>query len=267
IAPRLFRDLNAEVHSIGVEPDGYNINHDCGSLHLDQLIALVKEKNLDLGFAFDGDADRVLAVDSAGSVCDGDIIMTILALALLKEGKLRENTLVTTVMSNFGLEQMAAENGIVLERTQVGDRYVMERMREGDFNLGGEQSGHIILREHSTTGDGMLSALQLLKALNACGQSLAEARQVVKICPQVLKNAHVSSESAKRKIMGHSKLSRKIKEIEGVLGKDGRVLVRSSGTEPLVRVMLEGNDTEEINGYADELLALVYSLDRDSREN
>jgi phosphoglucosamine mutase len=267
IAPRLFRDLNAEVHSIGVEPDGYNINHDCGSMHLDQLIALVKEKNLDLGFAFDGDADRVLAVDAAGSVCDGDIIMTILALALLKEGKLRENTLVTTVMSNFGLEQMAAENGIVLERTQVGDRYVMERMREGDFNLGGEQSGHIILREHSTTGDGMLSALQLLQALNGRGQSLAEARQVVKICPQVLKNAHVSSESAKRKIMGHSKLSRKIKEIEGVLGKDGRVLVRSSGTEPLVRVMLEGNDTEEINGYADELLALVYSLDRDSREN
>ncbi|NLV98767.1 MAG: phosphoglucosamine mutase [Clostridiaceae bacterium] len=267
IAPRLFRDLNAEVHAIGVEPDGYNINRECGSMHLDKLIALVKEKKLDLGFAFDGDADRVLAVDSDGYVCDGDIIMTILALVLKKEGKLIEDTLVTTVMSNFGLNQMAEKYGIVLERTQVGDRYVMERMREGDFNLGGEQSGHIILREHSTTGDGILSALQLLKALNSEGQSLEEARQAVKICPQVLKNAHVSSESAKKRIMGHSKLSKKIKEIESVLGKDGRVLVRSSGTEPLVRVMLEGNDTDEINGYADELLDLVYFLDKDNRGN
>lgn len=267
IAPRLFRDLNAEVHSIGVEPDGYNINRDCGSMHLDKLIALVREKNLDIGFAFDGDADRVLAVDSDGYVCDGDVIMTILALALKKEGKLMENTLVTTVMSNFGLDQMAEKNEIVLERTQVGDRYVMERMREGDFNLGGEQSGHIILREYSTTGDGILSALQLMKALTINGQSLEEARQAVKICPQVLKNAKVSSELAKKKIMGHSKLNRRIKEIEGVLGNNGRVLVRSSGTEPLVRVMLEGDDTEKIDGYADELLALVYSLDRDNRGN
>ncbi len=259
--------MNAEVHSIGIEPDGYNINRDCGSMHLDKLIALVKEENLDIGFAFDGDADRVLAVDSDGYVCDGDVIMTILALALKKEGKLMENTLVTTVMSNFGLDQMAEKNEIVLERTQVGDRYVMERMREGDFNLGGEQSGHIILREHSTTGDGILSALQLLKALTGNGQSLEEARQAVKICPQVLKNAQVSSELAKKKIMGHSKLNRKIKEIEGVLGNNGRVLVRSSGTEPLVRVMLEGDDTEKIDGYADELLALVYSLDRDNRGN
>ena len=159
------------------------------------------------------------------------------------------------------------KNEIVLERTQVGDRYVMERMREGDFNLGGEQSGHIILREYSTTGDGILSALQLMKALTINGQSLEEARQAVKICPQVLKNAKVSSELAKKKIMGHSKLNRRIKEIEGVLGNNGRVLVRSSGTEPLVRVMLEGDDTEKIDGYADELLALVYSLDRDNRGN
>lgn len=265
IAPRLFRDLNAEVHVIGVNPNGYNINRDCGSTHLDKIIALVKEENLDIGFAFDGDADRVLAVDSDGYVCDGDVIMAILALALKKIGKLKENTLVATVMSNFGLDQMAEVNGIVLERTQVGDRYVMERMREGDFTLGGEQSGHIILREHSTTGDGVLSALKLLKALGANGQNLEEARQAVKICPQVLKNARVSSESAKKKIMHNFKLSKKIKEIEDVLGKTGRVLVRPSGTEPLVRVMLEGDNVKVIDAYADELLALVYALDKSSK--
>lgn len=265
IAPRLFRDLNAEVHAIGIEPDGYNINRECGSTHIDKLIALVKSENLDIGFAFDGDADRVLAVDSQGNVCDGDVIMAILALALMRVGKLKENTLVATVMSNFGLDQMAKANGLVLERTQVGDRYVMERMREGDFNLGGEQSGHIILSDHATTGDGILSALQLLKALNSNGQKLEEARQTVKICPQVLKNARVSSESAKKKLMSHSKLHKKINEIENLLGASGRVLVRPSGTEPLIRVMLEGDDTGEIDAYADELLALVYALDRDNR--
>ena len=265
IAPRLFRDLNAEVHVIGVEPDGYNINRDCGSLRLDKLIEMVKDKELDIGFAFDGDADRVMAVDAHGHICDGDVIMAILALALKKAGKLKKNTVVATVMSNFGLDQMTEASGIVLERTQVGDRYVMERMVEGDFNLGGEQSGHIILSDHSSTGDGILSALQLLKALQKNGQKLEEARLAVKICPQVLKNATVSSEAAKKKIMAHSKLSKKIKEVEDALGKAGRVLIRPSGTEPLVRVMLESDDIEEINRYADELLALIYSLDKDSK--
>ncbi len=265
IAPRLFRDLNAEVYAIGVDPDGYNINRNCGSTHLEKIKALVKEKNLDLGFAFDGDADRVLAVDSVGCACDGDVIMSILALSLMKLGKLKQQTLVATVMSNFGLDHMAAENGIILERTQVGDRYVMERMREGDFTLGGEQSGHIIMREHSTTGDGILSALKLLKALNTNGQKLEQARKMVKICPQVLKNARVSSEIAKKKIMSNSKLNKKIKEIEEILGNSGRVLVRPSGTEPLIRVMLEADDADLINRYADELVALVYTLDKDNK--
>jgi len=194
IAPNLFSDLGAEVLTIGVEPNGTNINDGCGSTHLEGLRQLVRREGCDIGIAFDGDADRMLAIDETGEPVDGDVIMAIVALDMMHSGQLRDNTLVVTVMSNLGLDIMAREKGLNLVKTKVGDRYVLEEMLKTGYSLGGEQSGHIILLEHSTTGDGMLSALRLLRALTENGEKLGQAKKVMQILPQVLKSARIPNE-------------------------------------------------------------------------
>jgi phosphoglucosamine mutase len=258
IAPGLFSDLGADVVAIGSEPDGTNINDNCGSTHLERLKQLVRRENCDIGIAFDGDADRMLAVDEHGIAVDGDVIMAIIAMDMKEEHQLHDDTLVVTVMSNLGLDIMAASHGIKLEKTRVGDRYVLEAMLRGGFNLGGEQSGHIILLDHSTTGDGMLSALRLLRALTVRGQRLGEARQVMTILPQVLRPARVANEN-KGKALADVDVCAAIARLEQALDGRGRILVRASGTEPIVRVMIEGEHIEAITQMADQLVALISS--------
>ena len=207
-APQLFRDLGAEVIAIGIEPDGYNINHDCGSMHAEKLAEYVRESGADAGLAFDGDADRLIVVDDQGDVCDGDVMLAILARDLDRKGKLAQKTIVATVMSNFGLERMAEREGLRLVRTSVGDRYVLEHMLRDGLSLGGEQSGHVILLDDTTTGDGQLTALRLLGALHNLGSKtrLSEARKIIQTLPQVLKNVYVS-EYQKNLVMDHPELA------------------------------------------------------------
>ncbi|NLK88789.1 MAG: phosphoglucosamine mutase [Clostridiaceae bacterium] len=258
IAPGLFSDLGAEVVAIGVEPDGVNINANCGSTHLERLSQLVRRESCDLGIAFDGDADRMLAVDDQGAVVDGDVIMAIIAKDMQTLGRLRKNTLVVTVMSNLGLDIMAAESDIHLVKTKVGDRYVLEEMLRGGFLIGGEQSGHIILLEESTTGDGMLSALRLLRALKHQGKRLSEARRVMTVLPQVLKNARIPND-VKKEAMADPDILDVIQRLEGQLADRGRILVRASGTEPIIRVMIEGENINLISRMADQLTELIVS--------
>lgn len=258
IAPSLFRDLGAEVVAIGVEPDGVNINANCGSTHLERLSRLVCREGCDLGIAFDGDADRMLAVDEKGVVADGDVIMAIIAMDMKSMGRLRKDTMVATVMSNIGLGIMAAENEIHLVKTKVGDRYVLEEMLRGGFLIGGEQSGHIILLEESTTGDGLLSALRLLRALKYRGERLSEARRIMTVLPQVLKNARVPN-GVKKRVMTDPDILDVIQRLEEQLADRGRVLVRASGTEPVIRVMVEGENIDLINQMADQLTELIVS--------
>lgn len=259
LAPRLFRQLGADLYVIGQTPDGKNINENCGSTCLEPLAELVLREQCDLGLALDGDADRLLAIDHQGQVVNGDCLLAILAEYLRTRSQLKENTLVVTVMSNLGLMLHAREAGIHLEHTKVGDRYVLEAMRQGGYSLGGEQSGHMILLDYSTTGDGILSALALLKALRRSGKSLAEASQMVKILPQVLLRAEVPN-THKVAVMESSELKQAIEAVEVRLGETGRVLVRASGTEPVIRVMLEGSDTESIQAMAEELIQVVNSI-------
>ncbi len=256
IAPDLFKSLGAEVLAIGIEPDGININKNCGSTHLEKLSELVLRGNCDLGIAFDGDGDRMLAVDSQGRLVDGDVIMAIVALDMKKNGKLKDDTLVVTVMSNMGLDIFAAKNGIVLSKTKVGDRYVLERMKEHDFIIGGEQSGHIIISDYSTTGDGMLSALILLDVLKRNNISLLEASKIMKVLPQVLKGIKVKNEM-KIAALSDRDVLEICGEIEKQLEGKGRILVRASGTEPLIRVMLEGEDIKEITKMCDDVINII----------
>ncbi|MDI9461957.1 MAG: phosphoglucosamine mutase [Saccharofermentanales bacterium] len=258
IAPKLFADLGAEVIPIGIEPDGLNINRGCGSTDLAKLVSVVRSENCDLGLAFDGDADRMLAVDEKGETVDGDIIMSIIASDMKRQGKLARNTLVATVMSNLGLLYMGKNNGIEIVRTQVGDRYVLEEMLRSGYLIGGEQSGHLILLEHTTTGDGMLSALCLLQALQNSDQSLGAARRIMKVFPQVLVNVQVTNENKSRSLLDEDVLSA-IKRIETELGERGRIFVRASGTEAKIRVMVEGEFLEDIQQKADEVANLVRS--------
>ncbi len=258
IAPALFSDLGADIVTLGAEPDGTNINANCGSTHLDRLRQLVRRESCDLGLAFDGDADRMLAIDENGSMIDGDVIMAIIALDMKEEGLLRQNTLVVTVMSNLGLDIMAKEQGIRLAKTRVGDRYVLEEMLKHGYALGGEQSGHVILLDHATTGDGMLSALCLLRALNHRSESLSEASRVMTVLPQVLKSARVPNEK-KDKAMADADVQAACNACELQLAGKGRVLVRASGTEPIIRVMIEGQNQEEIAQMADHLTSLIVS--------
>jgi len=256
IAPSIFEDLGATVVAIGNQPNGLNINKNCGSTHLEQLSQLVVAEKFDIGLAFDGDADRFLAIDGSGNLIDGDAIMSIIAMDMKENDELKQNTIVVTVMSNLGLDIMAKENGIVLEKTKVGDRYVLEKMLEKDYNIGGEQSGHVILLDHATTGDGILTALALLKALYRKGQSLSEASNVIRILPQVLLSAKVKNED-KVKVMEFDLLKSSIDKYETQLNGKGRILVRASGTEPIIRVMIEGENEEEISLMARDLVAII----------
>ncbi|MCL2023430.1 MAG: phosphoglucosamine mutase [Oscillospiraceae bacterium] len=252
----LFESLGASVHSIGDCPDGYNINDDAGSLHPEKLQKLVVENKLDLGFAFDGDGDRVLAVDEHGKIVDGDKILAICALDRKMRGELLGDTLVATVMSNFGLSVFCRENSIHLRTTKVGDRYVLDELLAGGYSLGGEQSGHIIFTEFSTAGDGQLSALQLLGVVQTQGKPLSELAKVMSSYPQVLKNIPVS-QLGKLRLSDDEEIATAQKQAQKILGGDGRVLLRASGTEPLVRVMVEGLDGKLIATIAAELEEVV----------
>ena len=257
LAPVLLRRAGADVIAIGAEPDGENINADCGSTHLETLSAAVLKHGADAGIAHDGDADRCLAVDAEGEVVDGDQILAILALELKARGLLAGDTVVTTVMSNLGFRKAMAQAGITIVETAVGDRYVLEAMRAGDFVLGGEQSGHIIMLDHATTGDGMLTALHLLAAVARRGTALADLARVMTRYPQVLVNvAGVDKERAARS----QRLAAAVTAAKAELGAAGRVLVRPSGTEPAVRVMVEATDHEHAQRLAEDLAATIRSL-------
>jgi phosphoglucosamine mutase len=257
LAPVLLRRAGADVIAIGAEPDGENINADCGSTHLETLSAAVLKHGADAGIAHDGDADRCLAVDAEGEVVDGDQILAILALELKARGLLAGDTVVTTVMSNLGFRKAMARAGITMVETAVGDRYVLEAMRAGDFVLGGEQSGHIIMLDHATTGDGMLTALHLLAAVARRGTALADLARVMTRYPQVLVNvAGVDKERAARS----PRLAAAVTAAKAELGAAGRVLVRPSGTEPAVRVMVEATDHEHAQRLAEDLAATIRSL-------
>ncbi|MCH5198781.1 MAG: phosphoglucosamine mutase [Oscillospiraceae bacterium] len=255
-ANELFRSLGAECTVINCRPDGENINKNCGSTHIEVLQQYVKANGFDLGFAFDGDADRLLCVDNDGALVDGDKIMAICAKAMKDQGKLNANTLVATVMSNMGLFEFCEKNGIKCEKTKVGDRYVLERMLEKGFHIGGEQSGHVIFLDHATTGDGQLTAVQLLNIIRTTGKSLKELADEIEIFPQVLLNVKVSS-LGKLRLFEDNDIKIAIEEAEKELGSTGRVLVRASGTEPLVRVMLEGKNREQINRLAAQIAEVV----------
>lgn len=244
-APELFRALGAEVTVLSAAPDGYNINKDCGSTHIEALSELVVKNSLDAGFAFDGDADRCLCVDERGSLVDGDQILAVCSLDLKKRGLLKNGTVVGTVMTNFGFTEFCRKNGINFIPTKVGDRYVLEEMNLGEYKLGGEQSGHIIFRDFATTGDGQLTAIQVLSLMSRSKKSLSELTSVMKRAPQELINLKVSAEG-KLRFYTDPDIKAAIKAADAELGETGRLVVRPSGTEPLIRVMTEGSDKELI---------------------
>jgi phosphoglucosamine mutase len=254
LAARLFADVEAEVITIGASPNGVNINEQCGSTHPEKLREEVLKHKADLGLSFDGDADRCIAVDETGEIIDGDYIMAICARALKAKGKLNNNTIVTTVMANLGFFKAMEEAGINTTKTAVGDRYVVEEMVRGGYNLGGEQSGHIIFLDHNTTGDGLLTGLQLLNVIKEAGKPLSELRQIMRKYPQILVNVPVAD---KTKLAGNSAIEQVIKEVEQELAGNGRVLVRPSGTEPIVRVMAEGPDETQLQGLVDRIAEVV----------
>ena len=257
-AVKAFRALGARVYVINDNPDGNNINENCGSTHMEELMDYVVRKNCDIGFAFDGDADRCLAVDEKGNMINGDFLLTICAKALKEAEKLNDDTLVVTVMSNLGLDIAAKREGINLVKTKVGDRYVLEEMLKENYILGGEQSGHIIFLDHNTTGDGLVTALQIAAILKESGKTFSELAGVMKELPQVLVNAKVPNEK-KNIYLEDAEIIEAIKAVEAKLNGVGRVLIRPSGTEPLVRVMLEGENQEEINEMANSLVDLILS--------
>jgi len=254
IAPKVFSDLGAAVEVLGASPDGRNINLGCGSLHLDGLAARVIGGGFDAGLAFDGDADRCLAIDRHGRIVDGDHILYIAGRRLKRRGDLRGDALVATIMSNFWLEERLMAEGIRLHRAPVGDKYVLERMVDEDLVLGGEQSGHVIFREHATTGDGMLTGLLLLDSVLAGDETLDTILDGITPYPQVLINVRVG---AKPDLRAHPAVGPAVAEIERVLEGRGRVVLRYSGTEPLCRVMVEGRDRDEVQGMADRLAAVI----------
>lgn len=251
--------LGANVEAIHNTPDGVNINEKCGSTHMESLCAYVTSIGADIGFAFDGDADRMLAVDEKGNIIDGDQIMASCAQQMMQEGKLAKNALVATVMSNLGLFIAGEKLGINIPQTKVGDRYVLEEMLDKGYNLGGEQSGHIIFLEHNTTGDGLVSALQFLSVLKKSGKKASELAKIVTVMPQVLYNAKIKNEY-KQNYMNFEPIAKMIEQLETEFAGEGRVLIRPSGTEPLVRVMIEGKDIDYIGKKAKELADLIQEL-------
>ncbi len=256
-APRMFERLGTKCHVLSAEPDGVNINSDCGSTHLENLSHYVKtHPECEIGLAFDGDADRLLCVDENGNVVDGDKIISICARKFLSEGRLKNDTAVVTVMSNMGFFKFCEKHGINCEKTKVGDRYVLENMLQNGYNLGGEQSGHVIFLDYASTGDGQLTALQLLRIMKKDGKKLSELASEMTVYPQVTKNIKVS-QMGKVRFATDESIKIAVKEAEKELGDRGRVLVRVSGTEPLVRVMLEGEDAELIRYLAEEVAEVV----------
>ncbi|MEV6670175.1 phosphoglucosamine mutase [Streptomyces sp. NPDC051162] len=256
VSPEAFARAGAEVITIGTEPDGLNINHECGSTHLDKLRAAVVEHGADLGVAHDGDADRCLAVDAKGNEVDGDQILAVLALAMREAGSLRKNTVVATVMSNLGFKLAMEREGVDLVQTAVGDRYVLEEMKAHGFALGGEQSGHVIVLDHATTGDGTLTGLMLAARVAATGRSLADLAGVMERLPQILINVR---DVDKSRVKTSEELATAVGAAERELGSTGRVLLRSSGTEPLVRVMVEAADIDQAKAVAERLADVVKS--------
>lgn len=254
VAPYVLEELGAKVTSLGVSPDGKNINHKCGALHPELMAAKVKETGADIGLALDGDGDRLIVCDEKGKVVDGDHIMAICAKDLIQRGKLKKKTLVTTVMSNMGLEIAMKEMGGKMVRTNVGDRYVVEEMRKNGYSFGGEQSGHLVFLDHITTGDGNLAALRLLAIMRKRKKKLSELAKVMTSYPQVLNNVRTSS---KIDLENFTDFQKAVKKMEKKLGKSGRILVRASGTEPVIRVMIEGENKKTIQAMADELGKMI----------
>ncbi|GAB2700562.1 phosphoglucosamine mutase [Paenibacillus thermoaerophilus] len=254
LAPRLFRELGAEVWTIGSEPDGLNINDGCGSTHPELLQAEVVKRGAHLGLSFDGDADRLIAIDEKGEVVDGDYILLILGDAMRRAGKLSNETIVTTVMANLGFFKAAEKLGLNTAQTAVGDRYVMEEMRRGGYNLGGEQSGHVILLDYNTTGDGMLTGLQLAAVLKASGKPLSELKTLMRKYPQQLVNVRVADKSRWKE---NAAIVAAIAAGEAEFAGNGRVLVRPSGTESLIRVMAEGPELEQVERIVSSIADVV----------
>jgi len=250
VAPAVFEELGAEVDAVSVSPDGVNINKNCGALYPEFISSIVKEKNADIGIALDGDGDRAVFVDESGNIVDGDHIMAICALDMIKKEKLKENTLVTTIMSNMGLDKAIKNAGGKIIKTQVGDRYVVEEMLKGGYNLGGEQSGHIIFLDYNTTGDGIITALQVLNIMLESNKPLSELSKVMTPYPQVLLNVPVKE---KKNFYDIPQINDSIESAKDSLNSKGRVLIRYSGTEPLVRIMVEGEDKKSINHIANQL--------------
>ncbi|MDH3328132.1 MAG: phosphoglucosamine mutase [Desulfobulbaceae bacterium] len=259
IAPHVFTELGAKVTAIGVNPDGKNINRNCGALHPEVIAEKVKQVGADIGLALDGDGDRLIVCDEKGRVVDGDHIMAICAKDLLKSRRLRKKTLVTTVMSNMGLEEAMKKMGGQMIRTQVGDRYVVETMRSKGYSFGGEQSGHLVFLDHNTTGDGILASLQLLSVMIKKRKPLSELAKIMSTYPQVLENVRMSAMISPDRIQGFPQA---LADAENRLGDRGRILVRPSGTEPVIRIMVEGEDEQEISTLALELSDVIRHADR-----
>jgi phosphoglucosamine mutase len=257
LAPAAYARAGARVTALHAVPDGLNINDECGSTHLDGLVGAVLERRADLGIAHDGDADRCLAVTAGGAPVDGDQIMAVLALDMRERGELTDDTLVATVMSNLGLHLAMREHGVRVRTTAVGDRYVLEELRAGGYALGGEQSGHLVLPGHATTGDGVLTALRLMGRMAVTGRPLAELASVVRPLPQVLVNVRVADKAA---VSASPRVRDAVGKAEVELGERGRVLLRPSGTEQLVRVMVEAPTEEQARRVAGQLVEVVTSI-------
>ncbi|MBQ9742886.1 MAG: phosphoglucosamine mutase [Ruminococcus sp.] len=255
-AKKLFEKLGAQCHMLFDHPDGININENCGSTHTETLMKYVRDNGLDAGLAFDGDADRCLAVDDHGELVDGDFIIAIIAADFKSRGKLNRNTVVGTVMTNMGFQKFCEANGMNFVSTKVGDRYVLEAMRLEDYNIGGEQSGHVICLDYSTTGDGQLTGAQLLSLINRRQARLSSIATLMERFPQVLINVKVANEN-KNKFYTDKEIKEEIKRVDNILEGRGRILVRLSGTEPIIRVMLEGEDYAEISRLANETAAVI----------
>jgi phosphoglucosamine mutase len=256
VAPEALWELGAELVPLGVKPNGTNINDRCGSTHPSALSEAVVASGADIGLAFDGDADRLIVVDEAGTVIDGDQLMALIALSQSRRGDLRGGAVVATVMSNLGLERRLAEDGIDLKRTKVGDRYVLEEMRSSGCNIGGEQSGHIILSDHATTGDGLVAGLQVLAALIESGRTASQILRQFDPVPQLLKNVRFNGGDP----LSDTVVKKRIAEAERQIEGRGRLVIRKSGTEPLIRVMAEGDDAAEVEAVVDSICEAVASV-------
>ena len=255
-ARKVFEALGIKHHILNNTPNGTNINKNCGSTHLEGLIQYVKDNNLSLGIAYDGDGDRCLAVDEKGNIIDGDKLLAIISENLKKHNKLKNNTIVATVMSNLGLNKYTEKENLNFVQTSVGDRYVLEEMLKNDYNIGGEQSGHIILLDYNPTGDGILTSLMLIQTILESGKKASELNELVKVYPQVLVNARVNSEK-KYDYEKDKEIKQAIEKLEKEFDGNGRVLIRPSGTEPLVRVMIEGEDQKYIEEKANKLAEFI----------